>query len=178
MNAFDGVLPVIGILMGGLITLTSLNTMFVYQTTLIAILGMSFAMLVSGISSSYLTETAERSREIKELERALLSDLKDSGITKAARTTTLVVSLINGLSPSMAALVTTMPLFIPLFTTLAIETAFYMSIGIGLIVLFSLGMFLGRVSKTNVVIYGLKTVIAGIFVVFMMWVISNIQLTG
>ncbi|MHA2026722.1 MAG: hypothetical protein ACW98U_12550 [Candidatus Thorarchaeota archaeon] len=31
LNAFDGVLPVIGILMGGLITLTSLNTMFTRQ---------------------------------------------------------------------------------------------------------------------------------------------------
>jgi predicted membrane protein (TIGR00267 family) len=176
LNAFDGVLPVIGILMGGLITLTSQNTLFVYQTTLIAILGTSFAMLVSGITSSYLTETAERKREIKELERSLLSNLKDSGITKAARTTTLVVSLINGLSPSIAALITMMPLFLPLFTTFAIGTAFYMSIGIGLIVLFSLGVFLGRVSKTNVIIYGLKTLVAGVFVVLMMWAISSIQI--
>ena len=176
LNAFDGVLPVIGILMGGLITLTSQNTMFVYQTTLIAILGTSFAMLVSGITSSYLTESAERKREINELERSLLSNLGDSGITKAARTTTLVVSLINGLSPSMAALATMFPLFIPLVTKLAIETAFYMSIGIGLIVLFSLGVFLGKVSKTNIVIYGFKTLIAGVFVVFMMWAISSIQL--
>jgi hypothetical protein len=51
-----------------------------------------------------------------------------------------------------------------------------MSIGIGLIVLFSLGVFLGRVSKTNIVIYGLKTLVAGVFVVFMMWAISSIQL--
>jgi predicted membrane protein (TIGR00267 family) len=176
MNAFDGVLPVIGILMGGVIALAYQNPVFVYQTTLLAILGTSFAMLVSGITSSYLTETAEREREIKELEHSLLSDLRDSGISKAARTTTIVVSLINGLSPSTAALVTIIPLFLPLFTTLPIEVSFHLSISVGLLVLFTLGVFLGRVSRTNVVIYGLKTVAAGTFVVLMMWIISNIYI--
>jgi predicted membrane protein (TIGR00267 family) len=161
MNAFDGVLPVIGILMGGVIALAYQNPAFVYQTTLLAILGMSFAMFVSGITSSYLTETAERAREIKELEQSLLTDLKESGISKAARTTTIVVSLINGLSPSMAALVTVIPLFLPLFTILPIEVSFYFSISVGFFVLFTLGVFLGRVSRTNVIIYGMKTVAAG-----------------
>lgn len=176
MNAFDGVLPVIGILMGGIIALAYQNPTFVYQTTLLAILGTSFAMFVSGITSSYLTETAEREREIKELEQSLLADLKDSGISKAARTTTIVVSLINGLSPSMAAFATAVPLFIPLFTTIPIATVFYLSILIGLIVLFGLGVFLGRVSKTNVILYGLKTVAAGALVIFMMWIVSSIQI--
>jgi predicted membrane protein (TIGR00267 family) len=176
MNAFDGVLPVIGILMGGVIALAYQSSVFVYQTTLLAILGTSFAMFVSGITSSYLTETAEREREIKELEHSMLTDLKDSGISKAARTTTMVVSLINGLSPSMAALATVVPLFLPLFTAIPIEVTFYLSISVGLLVLFTLGVFLGRVSKTNVIIYGLKTVAAGALVVLMMWVISNIQI--
>lgn len=176
MNAFDGVLPVIGILMGGVIALAYQNPTFVYQTTLLAILGTSFAMLISGITSSYLTETAERQREIKELEHSMLTDLKDSGISKAARTTTIVVSLINGLSPSMAALATVVPLLLPLITTLPIEISFYLSISVGLFVLFALGVFLGRVSKTNVIIYGLKTVAAGALVILMMWIVSNIQI--
>ncbi|MFQ5834044.1 MAG: hypothetical protein ACE5H4_15175, partial [Candidatus Thorarchaeota archaeon] len=176
MNAFDGVLPVIGILMGGVIALAYQNPVFVYQTTLLAILGTSFAMLISGITSSYLTETAEREREIKELEHSMLTDLKKSGISRAARTTTMVVSLINGLSPSMAALATVVPLFLPLFTTLPIEFSFYLSISVGLFVLFALGVFLGRVSRTNVIIYGLKTVTAGALVILMMWIVSNIQI--
>jgi predicted membrane protein (TIGR00267 family) len=176
MNAFDGVLPVIGILMGGVIALAYQSPAFVYQTTLLAILGTSFAMFVSGITSSYLTETAEREREIKELEHSLLTNLRNSGISQAARTTAIVVSLINGFSPSIAALATAVPLFLPFFTAMPIEIAFYLSISVGLVVLFFLGVFLGRVSKTNVVIYGLKTVAAGVFVVLMMWIISNIQI--
>jgi predicted membrane protein (TIGR00267 family) len=176
MNAFDGVLPVIGILMGGVIALAYQNPIFVYQTTLLAILGTSFAMFVSGITSSYLTETAEREREIKELEHSMLTNLRDSGLSRAARTTTIVVSLINGLSPSMAALATAVPLFLPFLTGLPIEVSFYLAISVGLTVLFSLGVFLGRVSKTNVVIYGFKTIAAGVLVIFMMWIVSSIQI--
>ncbi|MFW9885836.1 MAG: hypothetical protein ACFFEX_15725 [Candidatus Thorarchaeota archaeon] len=176
MNAFDGVLPVIGILMGGVVALAYQSPMFVYQTTLLAILGTSFAMFVSGITSSYLTETAEREREIKELEHSMLTNLRDSGLSRAARTTTIVVSLINGLSPSMAALVTAVPLFLPFFIAMPIEISFYLSISVGLAVLFSLGVFLGRVSKTNVVIYGIKTLAAGALVIFMMWIVSSIQI--
>ncbi|MHA2207281.1 MAG: VIT1/CCC1 transporter family protein [Candidatus Thorarchaeota archaeon] len=176
MNAFDGVLPVIGILMGGMIALAYQSPTFVYQTTLLAILGTSFAMFVSGISSSYLTETAEREREIKELEHSMLTSLRNSGLSRAARTTTIVVSLINGLSPSMAALATAVPLLFPFFTDLLIEVSFYLSISVGLVVLFSLGVFLGRISKTNVVIYGLKTVAAGALVIFMMWIMSSIPI--
>ncbi|MHA2229933.1 MAG: VIT1/CCC1 transporter family protein [Candidatus Thorarchaeota archaeon] len=176
MNAFDGVLPVIGILMGGMIALAYQSPTFVYQTTLLAILGTSFAMFVSGISSSYLTETAEREREIKELEHSMLTSLRNSGLSRAARTTTIVVSLINGLSPSMAALATAVPLLFPFFTDLLIEVSFYLSISVGLVVLFSLGVFLGRISKTNVVIYGLKTVAAGVLVIFMMWIMSSIPI--
>ncbi|MFW9943736.1 MAG: hypothetical protein ACFFB7_01955, partial [Candidatus Sifarchaeia archaeon] len=160
----------------GVIALAYQNPTFVYQTTLLAILGTSFAMLISGITSSYLTETAERQREIRELEHSMLTDLKDSGISKAARTTTIVVSLINGLSPSMAALATVVPLLLPLFISLPIEISFYLSISVGLLVLFALGVFLGRVSKTNVIIYGLKTVAAGALVILMMWIVSNIQI--
>ncbi|MFW9967866.1 MAG: hypothetical protein ACFFEA_12005 [Candidatus Thorarchaeota archaeon] len=176
MNAFDGVLPVIGILMGAVIALTYQNPAFVYQTTLLAILGTSFAMFVSGITSSYLTETAEREREIKELEHSMLSNLRASGFSRAARTTTIVVSLINGLSPSMAALTTAVPLFLPFLTGLPIQVSFYLSISVGLVVLFSLGVFLGRVSKTNVVIYGIKTLAAGALVIIMMWIVSSIQI--
>jgi predicted membrane protein (TIGR00267 family) len=176
VNAFDGVLPVIGILMGAVIALTYQNPAFVYQTTLLAILGTSFAMFVSGITSSYLTETAEREREIKELEHSMLTNLRDTGLSRAARTTTIVVSLINGLSPSMAALVTVVPLFLPVFTTLPIEVSFYLSISVGLVVLFSLGVFLGRVSKTNVLMYGIKTLAAGVLVILMMWIVSSIQI--
>ena len=172
MNAFDGVLPVLGILMGGLIIMSHQNPVFVYETSFLAIIGLSFAMLISGITSSYLTEGAERKRDILELERALLTDLDGSKIAEASKTTTVVISLINGLSPSLSALVTIFPLALPIFNIVSIELAFVISIIVGIVILFLLGMFLGKISKTNRIIYGIKTLVAGSIVIMMMWFLS------
>jgi predicted membrane protein (TIGR00267 family) len=173
-NAFDGVLPVLGILMGGLIVMTHQNPVLVYETSFIAIIGSSFAMFISGITSSYLTEGAERKRDILELERSLLTDLDGSTIADASRTTTIVVSLINGFSPSISALVTIIPLAFPIFNIVSIELAFMISLIVGIIILFLLGMFLGKISKTNKIVYGIKTLAAGFIVIIMMWFFSLI----
>ena len=174
MNAFDGVLPVLGILMGGLIVMSHQNPVFVYETSFLAIIGLSFAMFISGITSSYLTEGAERKRDILELEKSLLTDLEGSTIADASRTTTIVVSLINGLSPSISALVTILPLTLPIFNIVSIELAFMISLIVGIIIIFLLGMFLGKISKTNKIVYGTKTLAAGFIVIIMMWLFSLI----
>jgi predicted membrane protein (TIGR00267 family) len=175
MNAFDGVLPVLGILMGGLIAMTHQNPIFVYETSFLAIVGSSFAMLVSGITSSYLTEGAERKRDILELEKSLLRDLEGTAISEASKTTTIIVSLINGLSPSLTALLTIIPMLLPVFNIVSIELSFVFSIIVGMVVLFLLGSFLGKISKTNIVLYGVKTLAAGFIVVIMMWLFSLIS---
>ena len=172
MNAFDGVLPVLGILMSGLIVMSHQNTVFVYETSFLAIIGSSFAMFISGISSSYLTEGAERKRDLLELEKSLLTNLDGSTIAGASRTTTIVVSLINGFSPSISALVTVIPLAFPIFNLVSIELAFVISLIVGIVILFVLGMFLGKISKTNKIVYGIKTLAAGIIVIIMMWFFS------
>lgn len=174
MNAFDGVLPILGILMGGLIVMSHQNPVFVYETSFLAIIGSSFAMLISGITSSYLTEGAERRRDILELEKSLLTNLDGSTIADASRTTTIVVSLINGLSPSISALITIFPLALPIFNIVSIELAFMISLIVGIVILFVLGMFLGKISKTNKIVYGIKTLAAGFIVIIMMWLFSLI----
>jgi len=175
MNAFDGILPVLGIIMGGFASLAFQDSLVIFETSILAIFATSFAMLISGITSSYLTEGAERKRDIEELERSLLKSLDGSIIVKATKTTTLVVSFINGISPFGAAMITTAPLLL-VFLGLPIGTAFTFSVLIAMLLLFVLGLFLGRISKSNMLAYGLKTLAAGILVVIMIWFFSN--LTG
>ena len=171
MNAFDGVLPVLGIIMGGLASFTFQSPLIIFQTSLLAIFATTFSMLVSGVTSSYLTEGAERRREIQDLERSMLTSLEQSTLAQATRTTVLVVSLINGLSPFSAGLVTAVPLMF-VFFGLGIEVAFLSSVITAMLILFILGLFLGRVSRTNVIIYGLKTLSAGIVVMLVIWLFS------
>jgi predicted membrane protein (TIGR00267 family) len=173
MNAFDGVLPVLGIIMGGYASLAFQEPQVIFETSILAIFATSFAMLISGITSSYLTEGAERKREIEDLEHSLLRSLEGSVIEKATRTTTIVVSLINGLSPFAAALTTMAPLLL-VFYGYSIELVFFLSVAVSMLILFLLGLFLGRVSKSNMIVYGVKTLAAGFLVVLMIWFFSNI----
>jgi predicted membrane protein (TIGR00267 family) len=40
--------------------------------------------------------------------------------------------------------------------------AYYTSLGMALITLFALGLFLGNISRGNMIVYGLRTVVAGV----------------
>lgn len=177
MNAFDGILPVVGIIMGGFISLVHQEPRFVFETVLLGSIGTSIAMFISGVSSSYLTEQAERKRDVKELGKSMLHDMSHTIYAKASRTTTIIVSVINGVSPTLAALGTISPMFLSLFGILDTVSAMYISIVAGLILLFSLGLFLGKISKVSIWISGLKTLSAGFLTVLMMLVIQILTST-
>ena len=174
MNAFDGALTMLGILLGGLISLGTADSAIVFSSILLASIGTIVAMAVSGFSGSYLTECAERDREVEELEKAMLSDLSKSEYARATRTTSVVVAIVDGLSPAVAAFFIIVPLVIASLNVITIVIAFYAAILVCMLVLFILGVFLGTVSRKNIWIYGAKTLFAGILIAILMFVISYI----
>lgn len=156
MNAFDGVLTIIGVLMGNLTA--GVDTPRIVVSTGLAT---CIAMGISGLWGAYLTESAERKRDLVELSRSTLTDLNHTRIGRASRAAVVAVALIDGLSPLLAALIVLIPFFsIGLFPT--IVWAYYTSLGMALLTLFSLGLFLGHISEENLMLYGVKTILAGI----------------
>lgn len=155
MNSFDGVLTIIGVLMGNFLA-------GIQDTRVVIVTGLStsLAMGISGLWGSYLTESAERRHEIDQLERQTLTDLHDTKIGKASRMAAVLVALVDGLSPFLASVFVLTPFFLfRLFPSIA--WTYYTAIGMALLTLFALGLFLGYISKENLLISGLKTVIAG-----------------
>ncbi len=156
MNAFDGVLTIIGVLMGSM-TAGVTDTHVVITTGL----STSIAMGISGLWGSYLTESAERKHDLDELGRSTLTSLKKSRIGRASRFAAVVVSLVDGISPFAASLLVLLPFFISgVFPS--IQMVYYTALGGALLTLFALGLFLGSISKDNLMISGIKTLIAGI----------------
>jgi predicted membrane protein (TIGR00267 family) len=156
MNAFDGVLTIIGMLMGNLSA--HIDDAHIVITTGLAT---CVAMGISGLWGSYLTESAERKHDLDELSQSTLTDLKNSRIGKASRFAAVVVSLVDGISPFLAAMLVLIPFFLhSLFPS--IQTVYYTSLGLALLTLFALGLFLGKISKENLILSGIKTVIAGV----------------
>ncbi|MGD1991638.1 MAG: VIT1/CCC1 transporter family protein [Anaerolineae bacterium] len=156
MNAFDGVLTIIGVLMGNL-------TARVWDPRIVVSTGLStcIAMGVSGLWGAYLTETAERKRDLDDLCQQTLTDLNETTIGRASRVAVVTVAVIDGLSPFLAALIVLVPFFLAGLLP-AVVWAYYLSLGMALLTLFALGMFLGHVSRENILIYGVKTIVAGV----------------
>ncbi len=155
-NAFDGVLTMIGVLMGNYLG-------NVRDAGIVIRIGIATAVSigVSGLWGAYLAESAERGRELAELERISLTDLGETKIGRASRVAVIVVSLVDGLSPFISSLIVLIPMFLAVLIG-DILISYVLSFLIGLISLFGLGMFLGRISGRSLVGYGLRTVIAGV----------------
>jgi predicted membrane protein (TIGR00267 family) len=155
-NSFDGVLTMVGVVMGSFVV-------GVEDASVVLITGLSTALAIgiSGGWGAYLTESAERRREVVELEKSTLTDLEDSKIGRAARSAVVIVAATDGLSPFLAAFVVVIPFFFaPLLPS--IKYAFYGSLGMALLALFGLGTYLASISEENRVAYGVKTALAGI----------------
>lgn len=156
MNAFDGVLTTIGVLVGNY--LAGIRDLVIPIRIGVAT---SIAMGISGLWGAYLTEAAERKRELTELEDISLIDQSHTNIGKASRIAVIVVALVDGLAPFLAAIIVLIPLFLdPVIQNVLLSYA--LAIIVALISLFGLGMFLGRISKQSMVGYGLKTLVAGL----------------
>ena len=156
MNAFDGILTTIGILMGSFSARVT-EPRIVLSTGLAT----AMAMGVSGLWGAYLTESAERKRSLDELELMTLSDLSATRLGRASRVAVVVVALVDGLAPALAALAILSPFFVAWLLP-SVYAPYYVSVGGALLALFGLGAFLGSISKDRLLVSGLKTVCAGL----------------
>lgn len=156
MNAFDGVLTTIGVLAG--------NYLAGVRDLSIPIrigISTSIAMGISGLWGAYLTETAERKRELSDLQKISLIDQSETSIGRASRFAVIVVSIVDGLAPALSAMIVMIPLFLdPIIQNPILS--YGLAAGLALLSLFTLGMFLGKVSKENLIVYGFKTLLAGV----------------
>ena len=156
LNAFDGVLATLGVVAGAYLAGAAQA-----RVILVAGLAASSAMGISGAWGAYLTERAERRRSIRELERELFTSLRGSTIEQASRTAVFLIAFVDGLSPLVTSLLCLSPILLSTFGSMAIEVAVAFSIIIALTILFALGVFLAKISDTNLVLQGVLMVLAG-----------------
>lgn len=156
-NGFDGALTMLGMITGFYTSgVTDLSVV------ISACSGAAVALFISGLSSAYLSEKAEREKELRELEQALLADLKESDYGQASRYLPMLVALVNGLSPLLLSLVILFPLFIAKQGHTLPLSPFINAIIVALICIFFLGILLGKISKTFWLWSGLKTLLIAI----------------
>jgi len=103
-NGFDGALAMLGLIMGFYV-----SGGVPLGVAISVCLSTAIALAVSGLSSAYISEMAERRRELHQLERAMVADLGGSAYGRATRLVPLIIALVNGLAPLCIALVIVAP---------------------------------------------------------------------
>ena len=164
MNGFDGALTALGIILGSFIASIAAHTDIEAARLLISAgIGASIAMGVSGFWIAYLTERAERTRERKELEEVMVTDLNNTKLTKANFWTSMIIAAVDGISPFLFSVIALFPFFF-VFAGLKMLVAYIISFCVVATEVIILGIFLGAVSKENKLIYALKIIPAALLV--------------
>ena len=162
VNGFDGALTMLGLLTGFRIT-GDVDLNIVIGVCL----GATVALGISGVTSAYLSESAERRRWLTKLERSMATELSDSAHGSAARLLPWLIAAVNGAAPVTLSLIIITPLWmarggidLPLAPIdSAIATAFAC--------IFGLGIFLGSVGGTSWLWSGLKTLLIALITVML-----------
>ena len=158
VNGFDGALTMMGLIIGFLISAAADLNLIIN-----ACIGAAIALGVSGISSAYVSEAAERKRALGKLEEAMVANLQDSAHGEAARWVPLLIALVNGSAPLIISLLILMPLWLANAGMPMPLSPLYFAIIIALLLIFLLGIFLGKIAGISWLRSGLQTLlIAGV----------------
>ncbi|MEB3758062.1 MAG: hypothetical protein GSR82_01650 [Desulfurococcales archaeon] len=141
-NAFDSLLTSLGVAAGGYSNQTDPKILA------LGIIGAAIAMgFFSATLGVYLSEKAERERELRKIQTHIARELdEDSIYYKAARYIPIYVALWSGFGATLFPILVSLPFIVAGFFNASVTTAFLASLGIGLAIIGSLGIYLSKIS--------------------------------
>ncbi len=157
VNGFDGALTMLGLIMGFIVNVPALSVV------INACLGAAIALGMSGLSSAYISESAERQRELDKLQAAMLDDLEDSAHNEAVRWVPWFIALVNGLAPLLISLLIISPMILADAGVELAVSALHLSIAVALLLVFLLGVFLGQIASVSWWRSGIRTLFIALF---------------
>ena len=155
-NAFDGALTLLGILMGNIV-LGEIHPPTIISTGL----GVCLAMGMSGTFGRYFSERAERKHALRQIEKYMFTDLSGSMLEQESKKKVIIISLVDGLSPTIAAAIPLIPFGLAQSMLISNSLSIILSFTLDFSVLFILGMFLGKLSEENIFLHGILMVGVG-----------------
>lgn len=157
VNGFDGALTMLGLIIGFIVS-ESDDLPVIFNVCL----GAAIALGMSGLSSAYISESAERKRALGKLEQAMISDLGDSAHGDASRWVPLLIGLVNGLAPLVISFLILMPIVLSISGVTLPLSPLYAAIIIALFLIFLLGVFLGRIADISWLRSGIQTLLVAV----------------
>jgi len=168
VNGFDGALTMLGLIIGFLMSAPAELSLLIN-----ACLGAAIALGVSGLSSAYISESAETKRTLGKLENAMISDLKNSAHGEAARLTPMLIALVNGLAPLIISMLIMLPLWLAQKGISLPLSPLYAAILVALLLVFLLGVFLGRIAGISWLRSGIHTLLVAVMTAALIVLFAN-----
>jgi predicted membrane protein (TIGR00267 family) len=119
------------------------------------------AIGMSGAFGRFLSERAERKLVLRQMEKDMLTDLGDTSLEREGTKKMIIISLVDGVTPALAAVLPLSPFFLAQASIISVTVSIAVSFVLMGIVLFALGMFLGKTAEENMFLYGLLVVAVG-----------------
>lgn len=163
-TVFDSTFVIMGIVIGSaLVPGSSL------RTVVGTMLGASLALGISTGTSVYEAERVESEIRLRELEEAMLIPLADTDAMRALNISRYVVVAVNVAAPMVVFALTSAPFFL-------MSGSFppaYVSVGIAILILFSMGAYLGKLSGGRIWLKGLRMAVLGLITFGAIWAIQT-----
>lgn len=168
VNGFDGALTMLGLILG-----FSLADNANLDVALDVCLAAAIALAVSGVSSAYVSESAERHRSLLRLEQSMLTDLSESTHAQAATWTPWLVAAVNGLSPLCVSMIILSPIWLAENGVDMPISPYHFAIALSLVLMFFFGLFLGKVAGQSWIKTGLRTLIVGLLTISLIYLFTG-----
>ncbi|HHQ45568.1 MAG TPA: hypothetical protein ENN13_05505 [Candidatus Altiarchaeales archaeon] len=169
LNGFDGLYTMLGIVVGSYVA---------GQHDPGIVLGTGLAGIValggSGFATAFLSESAERKRELKKIEKSMLISLKGTMHDEARKFASVSTALVNGFSPIIASTVMVFPFLLSYFGMISVQSAFSSSIAIAVAEIFLLGCYLGVISGESRTSYGVKMLLIAVATAGLSFIIAGV----
>ncbi len=169
VNGFDGALTMLGLVIGFLVSETTDLSVIIN-----ACLGAAIALGMSGLSSAYVSESAERRHALGKLEEAMVADLQESAHGDAARLAPLLIALVNGSAPLVISLLIMIPLWLANAGVSLPLSPLFAAIIVALLLIFLLGIFLGRVAGISWLRSGIQTLLVAVVTAMLIYLFAGL----
>ncbi len=168
INGFDGIITILGVIVGNYVVKVT-----DYKHVILICFAMCISLGVSGIWGAYFFESAERQKNLEDLENSTLHNLDNTVIHYANRFASRISGAVNGIAPVVTALIPVIPFFFGKY--IDIKICYYISFGVALAGLFGVGIFLGKTTRTRLLIGGMKMLLAGVFCVALSLILNFVS---
>lgn len=118
---------------------------------------------LSNILGAFTAEKSEAERKLAEIKKAMVvyPELRKTELYRDMLKSTILCGLADGICTMLGSFIPVIPFIFALAFGFDKRTALMMSVAVTILLLFIIGGYLGRISKTNLVLSGIKMALAG-----------------